>query len=65
MTASAQASLVKLGYAVKIGGAANAETLAAIRDFEKSHGLPIATEINSRLVHALAAAAASATSASR
>jgi hypothetical protein len=65
LTASAQASLVKLGYAVKIGGAANAETLAAIRDFEKSHGLPIATEINSRLVHALAAAAASATSASR
>jgi hypothetical protein len=65
LTAAAQASLVKLGYAVKVGGVANAETLAAIRDFEKSHNLPIATEITSRLVHTLSAAAASAASASR
>jgi peptidoglycan hydrolase-like protein with peptidoglycan-binding domain len=60
VTAAAQTALVKLGYSVKVDGAAGADTLAALRDFEKEHGLPITTEITPHLVRRLAAANASA-----
>jgi hypothetical protein len=52
----AQIALVKLGYSIKIG-AQGADTAAALRDFEKTHGLPISTEVTPHLVKLLNAAA--------
>jgi hypothetical protein len=60
LLATAQAALVKLGYPIKIGGGLGPDTATALRDFEKSHGLPISTEITPRLVKAINAAATSA-----
>ena len=59
LVASAQTSLAKLGYVVKTNGVAGAETMTALRDFEKSHGMPVSTDITPRLVKQLSAAAAS------
>lgn len=62
MTVAAQSALIKLGYSLKADGAAGPDTGAALRDFEKSHNLPITTEITPRLVKLLTAAANSSTS---
>jgi len=56
LAAAAQIALVKLGYPIKIG-AQGADTAAALRDFEKAHGLPISTEVTPHLVKLLTAAA--------
>jgi hypothetical protein len=61
LIATAQNALVKLGYPIKTG-APGADTAAALRDFERAHGLPISTEITSRLVKLLNAAATSSAS---
>ncbi len=58
LTVAAQAGLIRLGYALKSGGSGS-EFLVALRDFEKSHGLPVSTEITPRLVKQIAAAASS------
>lgn len=58
LIATAQSALVKLGYPIKTG----ANTAAALRDFEKAHGLPISTEVTPRLVKLLNAAATSSAS---
>jgi hypothetical protein len=49
----AQTALGKLGYPVKGG----ADTLAALREYEKAHGFPPSTEITPRVVRLLVAAA--------
>jgi len=58
---AAQNALVKLGYAVKADGAEGAATKQAVRDFERTHGLP-PSEITPRLVKQLNAAAAKSAS---
>ena len=60
--ATAQNALVKLGYPIKTGAVPGADTAAALRDFEKAHGLPISTEVTPRLVKLLNAAATSSAS---
>ena len=62
LMATAQNALVKLGYPIKTGGVPGADTAAALRDFEKAHGLPISTEVTPRLVKLLNAAATSSAS---
>ena len=57
LAAAAQIALVKLGYPIKPGGALGADTAAALRDFEKTHGLPPSTEVTPHLVKLLNAAA--------
>lgn len=57
--ANAQSALIKLGYSIRIGEPGNADALAALRDFEKTHGLPISNEVTPRLVKLLAAAVSS------
>jgi peptidoglycan hydrolase-like protein with peptidoglycan-binding domain len=54
---AAQTALAKLGYPVKPDGNAGAATQQALRDFERAHGLPPATEITERLVKQLTQAA--------
>jgi peptidoglycan hydrolase-like protein with peptidoglycan-binding domain len=54
---AAQTALVKLGYTVKPDGKEGAATQQALRDFERGHGLPAATEINERVVKQLTLAA--------
>jgi hypothetical protein len=56
LAAAAQVDLVKLGYPMRIG-ASGADIAAALRDFEKAHGLPISTEVTPHLVKLLNAAA--------
>jgi hypothetical protein len=62
LQASALAALVKLGYSMKTGDAGGAEMNAALRDFEKAHGLPVSTEVTPHLVKLLTAAVNSSTS---
>ncbi len=57
---AAQGALAKLGYAVKTDGAESASTQQALRDFERTHGLPLATEITPHLVKQLTSAARAA-----
>jgi hypothetical protein len=57
LTLTAQTALAKLGYPVKPDGKEGAATEQALRDFERAHGLPPATEINERLVKQLTLAA--------
>jgi peptidoglycan hydrolase-like protein with peptidoglycan-binding domain len=52
--------LAKLGYPVKPDGKEGAATEQALRDFEHTHGLAPATEINERLVKQLTQAARAA-----
>jgi hypothetical protein len=52
---TAQGALAKLGYPVKVDGAEDGATRRALRDFERAHGLPLRTEINSQLVKQLTA----------
>ena len=54
---AAQTALAKLGYAVKPDGKEGAATEQALREFERAHGLPPATEITERLVKQLTHAA--------
>lgn len=54
---AAQTALAKLGYPVKPDGKEGAATEQALRDFERAHGLPPATEITGRLVKQLNQAA--------
>jgi len=54
--AAAQAALVRLGYVVKADGEPNAATSAALRDFERTHGLPPSNDVSPRLLKALSAA---------
>lgn len=57
LTLTAQTALAKLGYPVKPDGKEGAATEQALRDFERAHGLPPATEITARLVKQLTQAA--------
>ena len=50
---AAQTALAKLGYSVKADGKEGAATQQALKEFEHTHGLPPATEINERLVKQL------------
>jgi hypothetical protein len=56
----AQNALVKLGYVLKADGAPSAATAAALRDFERAHALPLATDMSPRLLKRLLAAVADA-----
>ena len=56
-TFAAQTALAKLGYSVKPDGKEGSATEQALREFERAHGLPPATEITERLVKQLTAAA--------
>jgi Putative peptidoglycan binding domain len=57
LTLAAQTALAKLGYPVKPDGKVGSATEQALREFERAHGLPAATEITERLVKQLNAAA--------
>ena len=57
LTFAAQTALAKLGYSVKPDGKEGSATEQALREFERAHGLPPATEITERLVKQLTAAA--------
>ena len=57
LTLAAQTALAKLGYMVKQDGKEGSATEQALREFERAHGLPPATEITERLVKQLTAAA--------
>ncbi len=57
LTLAAQTALAKLGYPVKPDGKEGSATEQALREFERAHGLPVATEITERLVKQLTAAA--------
>jgi hypothetical protein len=57
---AAQSALEKLGYTVKTDGVEGAATEQALRDFERAHGLPAATEVTPQLVKQLTAAARAA-----
>jgi len=54
---SVQRALVKLGYDLDADGLMGASTVDALHDFEKSHGLPIASELSPRLIAKLNGAA--------
>ena len=58
LTLSAQGSLAKLGFGVKPTGALDADNRYALEEFEKSHHLPVSTEITPKLVKTLTTAAA-------
>jgi Putative peptidoglycan binding domain len=57
LTLAAQTALAKLGYMVQPDGKEGSATEQALREFERAHGLPPATEITERLVKQLTAAA--------
>jgi len=54
---AAQTALAKLGYPVKPDGNDGLATQQALRDFERTHGLPPSTEITPRLLKQLTQAA--------
>jgi Putative peptidoglycan binding domain len=54
---TAQTALAKLGYPVRPDGKEGVATAQALRDFERAHGLPAATEITERVVKQLTSAA--------
>ena len=54
---AAQTALAKLGYPVKPDGNDGLATQQALRDFERTHGMPLSTEITPRLVKQLTVAA--------
>ncbi len=47
---TAQRALVKLGYDLHPDGLMGATTEAALRDFEKTHGLPVTSELSPHLI---------------
>lgn len=54
-----QGALATLGYPVKADGLEGPATEQALRDFERAHGLPLATELTPQLVKQLTRAARS------
>ena len=60
MIQAAQSALAKLGYPVKADGVEGTATEQALREFERSHGLPVTTEVTPRLMKQLTAAARTA-----
>jgi hypothetical protein len=54
---AAQTALAKLGYPLKPDGNDGLATQQALRDFERTHGLPLSAEITPRLVKQLTVAA--------
>ena len=58
LTLNAQGALAQLGFAVKTTGGLDPQTRSALVSFEKSHHLPVSTEITVKLVRALHAAEA-------
>ncbi|HEY1452006.1 MAG TPA: peptidoglycan-binding domain-containing protein [Roseiarcus sp.] len=58
---AAQTALAKLGYPVKPDGNDGLATQQALRDFERTHGLPLSPEITPRLVKQLTVAARAGT----
>jgi Putative peptidoglycan binding domain len=54
---AAQSALARLGYPVKLDGVEGVETEQALRDFERSHGLPVTTDVTPRLLKQLTVAA--------
>jgi hypothetical protein len=54
---AAQTALAKLGYPVKPDGNDGLATQQALRDFERTHGLPLSSEITPRLLKQLTLAA--------
>jgi hypothetical protein len=54
---AAQRALMKLGYDIEADGVMGEDTLRALRDFEKSHSLPLSSEITPRLLAKLNSAA--------
>jgi hypothetical protein len=56
LLATAQTALIKLGYSIRNGTGSGPDTIAALRDFEKAHGLSISSEVTPRIVKLLAAA---------
>ena len=57
---AAQSALAKLGYPVKADGVEGTATEQALREFERSHGLPVTTEVTPHLMKQLTAAARTA-----
>lgn len=57
---AAQSALARLGYPVKLDGVEGIATEQALRDFERSHGLPVTTDVTPRLVKQLTVAARAA-----
>ena len=55
--AAAQRALIKLGYDLHADGVMGGDTLRALHEFEKSHGLPASSEITPKLLAKLNAAA--------
>ncbi len=55
---AAQNALIKLGYQLRPDGVANSATHAALREFERAHGLPVSGEVTPRLLRHLVVAAA-------
>jgi len=55
--AAAQRALIKLGYDLHADGVMGGDTLRALHEFEKSHGLPASSEITPKLIAKLNAAA--------
>ena len=53
LMAAAQNALIRVGYTVRT----SADATAALREFEKSHGLPPSTEVTPRLLKLLTATA--------
>jgi len=47
---SVQRALVKLGYDLQADGLMGATTVEALHEFEKTHGLPVTSELSPRLV---------------
>jgi hypothetical protein len=54
---AAQRALIKLGYDIEADGVLGADTERALRDFEKTHNLPLNSEITPRLIAKLNASA--------
>jgi hypothetical protein len=54
---AAQRALIKLGYDLQADGVMGGDTLRALHEFEKSHGLPASSEITPKLIAKLNAAA--------
>ena len=55
--AAVQKTLVRAGYVLTADGVLGDDTVDALKDFEKTHGMPISTELTPRLLNKLTAAA--------
>ena len=57
LVTAAQTDLNRLGYTLRVDGKLGADTVDALQEFEKGHGMPLTTDVTPKLVKALAAAA--------